>query len=140
LDVNSRLRLFKRVADGFADDLDDFAARLEAETPIFKKLVTTGADALARAAPIMLDLGPEAKHSLEGSLPAIRAAATAFAAPSTVLQGFKETISRWPGISTKLIQSRNRLTTVVDALIDTSDGARQQILNLVDTLEKLARG
>ncbi len=139
LDTGSRLRFYKRVADGFAQDLNDFASRSQTETPIFENLVATGADAIARAAPIVLAIGPNQKHEIQPLLPGIRASAKALLEPIDAIRGFQQTMNSFPGVTTRLNQSRTRLIGITEGFIKAISDAHQQLLNLADTLEKLTR-
>jgi hypothetical protein len=113
---SAAISIVKRVDAAAAEDLDEFTARTNLETPTFLETLQSAMDALSRAAAVSLDF-PDSGGNLR------IAAATAAQVRDGLLSAlphmkeFRDTVFSAPRLTTRFNRSKRRAVSALDALL-----------------------
>jgi hypothetical protein len=109
------LKAVKRVAEATADDFTDFAARIDAETPIYSETFKRGIDAFLKV--MAMPDASASRDDLTKVQTAITSTITGLEALLESYRGLKDTINGLPRVTTAFNQGKRKVSLAVDRLI-----------------------
>jgi hypothetical protein len=110
------LQSVKRISGSAAEDLDDFTARTNFETPLFLEAMHTCMDALSRAATVSLDFR-NSEDNLRTTVTTVVAVRASLATTQGQIRAFRDIISMTPRLTTKFNRSKRHAVEALDALL-----------------------
>ncbi len=110
------IRDAKRVIDTSADDLDAFAAEIEAYTPVFSATYSQALESYTGAAVLSQDFKSGDKKELAAARQIVGTLKETLARTVDMVKGFRETIEAWPRASTRLNRAKRRAKAALDNL------------------------
>ena len=127
----------RRLIAKVADEMTQFAARTEAEIPLFRTAMNDSVAALTKAATLSVAFGSEqtqtartAALALLSSLPIARES----------MIGFKATTVALPRITKELNQAKRKQESVVDSLIAEFESAERLVTEAISVMDTLLGG
>lgn len=127
----------RRLIAKVADEMTQFAARTEAEIPLFRTAMNDSVAALTKAATLSVAFGSEqtqtartAALALLSSLPTARES----------MIGFKATTVALPRITKELNQAKRKQESVLDALIAELESAERLLTEAIGVMDTLLGG
>lgn len=133
----SVLSAVKRIDAAAAEDLDEFTARTNLETPTFLESLQSAMDALSRAAAVSLDF-PNASGNLRTAAATAARVREGLLSSGPHIQAFRDTVASTPRLTTRFNRSKRRAVAALDALLAafgqgevSCAGAERSILGLL---------
>jgi hypothetical protein len=131
-DGTMEIKQVKRISNRIADALNNFAALMEVDVPVFASSLSSGTEAFSRATTLAGDFGPQDKDSINKQRDSVRELRTVIANVKEQMQSFRGSIASTPRATTLYNRARKRALSILDKL----DGEYAIALNLIFELEK----
>jgi hypothetical protein len=131
--TNSDVRQMRRVFDAVATDLDNFAARMETEIPIFSESYTKGMDALSRAVSFAQEFVPQEPGGIQEALAAVSLLIPVIDNTHQAIVGFRASVAGLPRATTLFKRARRRTLEVLDKL-------SQELLSALNITSEVQKG
>ncbi|MFL6276891.1 MAG: hypothetical protein ACJ74G_17025 [Blastocatellia bacterium] len=127
------LKQAKRVSNRVAEEMNNFAALMEVEFPIFANTFSSAIDDYTRAFTITKDLGMEKKEDVETVKGILKQFRSTILSTQSQMWSFRDTIANLPRATTMLNRARRRTLSILDKL----DSEFTTALNLTSEMEKV---
>ena len=134
-DGNIDAKQAKRISNRVADEMNNFAALMEVEVPIFGKSFTKSMEAYTRAFAMSNEMASDDKEDVMFALEANIEFQGALSSARSQMQGFRQTIADLPRATIILNKAKRRLVSIMDTLDDEMTTA----MNLTSEMEKVTR-
>lgn len=110
----------KRLIAKAADDMDQFARRMEAELPLFSQRLESGMNALVRAAQMTSEfsVGDKDLEQVEQNLESVRQFRSTIVSVEGQITAFQQTVAELPRMTTTLNRAKRAVVNILQRLID----------------------
>lgn len=122
----------KRINNRIAEALNNFAALMEVDVPIFAGLYSSGMEAFSRAIILAEDFGPQDKDDLNKAYESVKRLHSTITEAKSEMVVFRETIVNTPRATTMYNRARKRALSILVKLDEEFAAA----LNLASEMEK----
>lgn len=123
----------KRISNRIAEALNNFAALMEVDVPVFASCYSNGIDAYSRAIAMSEDFEAQDDMGLETALKNFQEFKISTTQAKENMFMFRETVARTPRATTMYNRSRKRVLSILDIL----DEELSASINLASELEKV---
>ena len=114
----SSVKAAKRIANRSAEDMEQFARRMETEIPIFGEAYSKGIDAFALSATLLKDFTPDTEQDLSTQLEQLRGLKESLGSALEGIRGFRESMASLPRLTTAFNRGKKRAVSSIDRLFD----------------------
>jgi len=127
------VRMARRIGDRVADDMEAFVARMNTEIPLFTKSLSTGINAISRAAVLYADFEGSSEGELISAREGAQSLKTSLVESMAGVTSFRNITDATPRLTTKFNRAKRHLVAVLDSLII----EMQSATNLTSEMEKV---
>lgn len=111
------VRVFRRITDRTAEDMETYASRVEAQLPELSHVYHVTFGAISQAATLILDFEPENSSDLARTADEALELKGVIAGVIGSVTGFRDTIAGLPRITTKFNKAKRHAVRAIDAMI-----------------------
>ncbi len=135
MDESSRLRYLKRVADGAAEDMQDYCRDTEPKIPELGRLYSQTTRALARAVSMSQEFGGDKPEEIVALVEGMSTFVRVITGTRNTIQAFRETIRRSPRTTSAYIAAQKRTVIVLSTLDSEYEGMQEHTRELLNSLQ-----
>ncbi|MCA1629994.1 MAG: DUF4062 domain-containing protein [Acidobacteria bacterium] len=137
---NIDIKQAKRSSNRVADALNNFAALMEVDVPVYASSFSIGIDAFSRATTLAGDFGPQEKESLNKQRNSVQELRVVIGNVREHMQSFRDSIAATPRATTVYNRARRRALFILDKLNEEFTVGLNLTLELEKSLDQLAAG
>jgi hypothetical protein len=126
------IKTAKKITNRIAEALNNFAALMEADVPIFANSYSAGMEAFSRAFPLVKELGQQDKEDLVKTQVSIQQLISSMSETREQMRSFRDVIAGLPRATALFNRARRRAISILDKL----DEEYGMALNLSSEVEK----
>jgi Domain of unknown function (DUF4062) len=127
------VRQAKRISNRTAEAMNDFAALMEAEVPVFANSYSRAIDAYTRAFTLSKEMGTEDRKDIQFAKDAIQQFKATVLGTQSEMLSFRQIIDGLPRATTMLNRAKRRIVDILDKFNE----EQATVLNLTSEIEKL---
>lgn len=138
-DDPASLKIYKRISNSTAQDMEEFVARMESEVPIFSGGFSSFIESFGKAALIVPDFkdSEETQKNLSEALDALSALLPTISETTEQMEGFRDTISDLPRITTRFNRAKRSTVSVTQSLIAELESTYYLAVEAEETLRRV---
>lgn len=135
MDESSRLRYLKRVADGAAQDMEDYCRETEPRIPELGRLYLQSTGAMARAASMSQEFGGGQPEEIAAMVEKMANFVNVLSQSRGIVQAFRETIGRSPRTTSAYIVAQRHTIEVLSTLDREYEGMQEHTKELLKSFQ-----
>jgi Domain of unknown function (DUF4062) len=131
----------RKMLDKTAEELENYAGRVEAEVPIMTSSYRKGVDAFGKSGQLMLDFGVNKISDVQTRLGTVQSLRTSIVTATDGIRSFRDAIAKLPRMTVNLNHAKRHVYNVLDNILNEYSSAESLTAevekSLIDVLHKL---